>query len=133
MDTLVLNGGPARAMADRAGKSLLGPTTSVILQFGSPGIIVTLPLNKPMILGRGADSDALLDLSDLNAHQTGVSRHHCLLARQGHRLVATDLGSANGTFLNGTQMLPQESYVVADGDELTFGSLQAHVYFNNGD
>jgi predicted component of type VI protein secretion system len=50
-----------------------------------------------------------------------VSRRHCLLRFQDDCLVAEDLKSANGTFLNGLRLTRPE--VVRPGDRLEIGPL----------
>ncbi|SLM94826.1 FhaA domain-containing protein [Brachybacterium nesterenkovii] len=49
------------------------------------------------VIGRGGDADIILD-------DTGVSRHHLELRRDGSGLTATDLGSTNGTFVDGDRI-----------------------------
>lgn len=49
------------------------------------------------MIGRGGDSDIILD-------DSGVSRHHVELRRDGSGLTATDLGSTNGTFVDGDRI-----------------------------
>ncbi len=68
-----------------------------------------------LVLGRAADCD--LVVADAR-----VSRHHSELCRQGDGWLLCDLGSTNGTFLNGqrlTQALP-----LRDGDAIEIGSAQ---------
>ena len=40
-----------------------------------------------------------------------------------------DRGSANGTYLNGERLTPNEPHVLRDGDEIRLGKLVAHIYF----
>lgn len=49
------------------------------------------------VIGRGGDADIILD-------DTGVSRHHLELRADGSALMATDLGSTNGTFVDGERI-----------------------------
>ena len=64
-------------------------------------------------LGRSPDVDLRLE-------STSVSRHHLTLRRRGEELLVEDLGSANGTFLNGTRLTgvralrPGDTLKVAD-------------------
>ncbi len=78
------------------------------------------PLDRPVTtLGRWDDNDVVVD-------DRWVSRHHARIRREGERYVVEDLGSKNGTFVNGQRIAgPTE---LADGDvvqvtplvELTF-------------
>ena len=53
------------------------------------------PVNHlPFVLGRGSDADFRLD-------DKGVSRRHLQLSMQGGAVVASDMGSTNGTLING--------------------------------
>jgi pSer/pThr/pTyr-binding forkhead associated (FHA) protein len=40
-----------------------------------------------------------------------------------------DLGSSNGTFLNGVRLTAHKAYVIHDGDEIRFGQMALRVYF----
>ncbi|NDJ77555.1 MAG: FHA domain-containing protein [Chloroflexi bacterium] len=104
----------------------------VICQGVPGGQMLTLPMDRPVVLGRGALSIAgefACDLTEFNALEHGVSRRHCQFKRQGHQLWVTDLESANGTFLNGQLLYPRQGYVVAHQDRLMLGELQFVVFF----
>jgi pSer/pThr/pTyr-binding forkhead associated (FHA) protein len=66
-----------------------------------------------VLVGRHGNCDARLD-SPL------VSRWHCLLTREGRELVVRDLGSANGTRINGQRV---ELGRLKPGDELSIAHL----------
>ena len=53
-----------------------------------------------------------------------VSRIHCSLVTQGGRLTAKDLGSSNGTFVNGHRIKEQ---VLQAGDTLQIGPIKFQV------
>jgi hypothetical protein len=61
-------------------------------------------------------------------HPTTSSRHAVLLAsaRPG-RLKIEDVGSTNGTYVNGERILRGARYEVRDGDVLRFGGFNAMV------
>ncbi len=63
----------------------------------------------------GRLADRTIVLADPNA-----SRHHADLAPEGDSFVLIDLGSTNGTKVNGR---PITRALLADGDELTFGTI----------
>ena len=59
-------------------------------------------------IGREAGVAILLDDQD-------VSRHHAVLERAGSRVVLTDPGSTNGTWVNRRQLRPGRDQVVVHG------------------
>src|SRR5688500_251558 len=66
-----------------------------------------IPLDRPMLIGRAADADIVLEDSQ-------VSRRHARLSPSGDGAIVEDLGSSNGTFIN-----HQQIHAPA---ELTFGA-----------
>jgi len=111
---------------------VFGDEMTIILQFLPSGVCFTLPLQKPLVLGRitsePTDAEAL-NLSTLNAYRHGVSNWHCRLERRDQRLIVTDLNSTNGTYLNGERIASGEACVVQDGAELILGTLRLTVFF----
>ncbi len=69
----------------------------------------TLPLTGPCVIGRRSDNDL-----PLNNGQ--VSRRHALLARLHHAWWLNDLGSRNGTLVNGRRL--GSAHRLRDGDEI---------------
>jgi hypothetical protein len=67
-------------------------------------------------VGRHPDSN--LVLADPN-----VSRNHAEIRPRGDRFVVVDLGSTNGTRINGVRVSEQ---VLHDGDEISFGNTRIH-------
>jgi signal transduction histidine kinase/pSer/pThr/pTyr-binding forkhead associated (FHA) protein len=62
-------------------------------------------------IGRGTSNQVQL-------HDTEVSREHAELMQRGDKLVLRDLGSSNGTFVNGS---PVREHELASGDQLQLG------------
>jgi hypothetical protein len=72
----------------------------------------TYELQTPVtLLGRGTDCD-------LRMVDNGVSRHHAELRVEDGQVVLVDLGSTNGTFVNGQ---PVRRVVLTDGTNVTLG------------
>ncbi|MEK4361622.1 DUF6382 domain-containing protein [Paenibacillus sp. FSL M8-0212] len=65
------------------------------------------------VIGRSADMVQWVDTA------TGVSRAHVELSRNKSGYVIKDLGSVNGTVLQGNILAPYKEYPLADGDTFT--------------
>ena len=57
-----------------------------------------------------------------------VSRLHCVVRSEGDRLLLRDLGSANGTRLNGKRIAPDQDVVLSPGDVFELGAERFEVY-----
>ena len=68
-----------------------------------------------------------LDLSPYQAYTAGVSRMHILLKRDGKRVVIMDLGSANGTYVNGKRLTPQTERLLSHGDVVALGKFKFQI------
>lgn len=64
-----------------------------------------------------------LDLSTYGAIERGVSRNHCKLEFAENQMTVTDLDSANGTYVSGVRLEPNQPYTLKKGEELTLGRL----------
>ncbi|MCU1450270.1 MAG: hypothetical protein JWP02_2440 [Acidimicrobiales bacterium] len=67
--------------------------------------------DDPVTIGRQAECEVVLD-------DTNVSRRHAEVRRQGEDYVLIDLGSTNGSKVNGARV---KQHPLADGDEITLG------------
>ncbi len=59
-----------------------------------------------------------------------VSQHHCALRKRGDKLFVQDLGSANGTFVNGQRVTPERE--LHNEDALRVGGLTFLVWIEPG-
>jgi pSer/pThr/pTyr-binding forkhead associated (FHA) protein len=50
-----------------------------------------------------------------------VSRHHCVIYRKDGGYILKDLGSTNGTFVNGSRIVPDTYVKLTPGDKITVG------------
>ncbi|WP_369131204.1 FhaA domain-containing protein [Modestobacter roseus] len=87
-----------------------GQRTSHVLVVDGPGTKHVLEQGSN-VLGRGTDADVRLP-------DTGVSRKHADVQLAGSQVTVQDLGSTNGTLVNGRRVTRQE---LADGDVIRIG------------
>ncbi len=59
--------------------------------------------------------------------EMGVSRHHARLLRQNGKFLLMDVGSTNGTYVNGTALEYNKSMELKDGDTVAFGAFSTQV------
>jgi pSer/pThr/pTyr-binding forkhead associated (FHA) protein len=84
-------------------------------------------LTQTVLIGRAyPDSESVpdIDLTPFNAEDLGVSRQHMNLMLQDDRVVMVDLGSVNGSYLNGQRLEPEKSYPIRNGDEIELGMMK---------
>lgn len=97
--------------AEKHGVASGAPQLLILDASGRPAERISLT-REPVVIGRLSSNDVIL--SDSN-----VSRRHAELRKVEGRWTLIDLGSTNGTMVNGK--LIKES-PLSDGDELTFGA-----------
>src|SRR3954454_9120941 len=81
--------------------------------------------NQTLKLTDGVNTVGRHDDCDLRIKSSQVSRKHCELFEKKGMLLVKDLGSANGTFVNGKKVQGQQ--VLEPGDELTVGGITLRV------
>src|SRR5580765_5673512 len=89
-----------------------------ILESAEPQMVLRLPENAVKTIGRTARADFILEAPL-------VSRLHCkLISAASDQLVVEDLGSTNGTLVNGKRV---DRSVLKTGDVLTVGRVEFRV------
>ncbi len=90
-----------------------------------PALVVdgrVYPITAPVtVIGRGTEADVIVD-------DIGVSRRHAEVRVEGGRLVAADLGSTNGTFVDGERINTAE---VVDGSQIKIGRSTLVIRFGS--
>jgi len=93
---------------------------------------VTLSLEHEVRIGRTDPKRNVqpeLDLSPEGGLEAGVSRLHAMIKRRDGGVVIIDLGSSNGTTVNGVELMPHVPQPLNDGDEIELGAFALRVYF----
>jgi pSer/pThr/pTyr-binding forkhead associated (FHA) protein len=87
-------------------------------------------LSRPIRLGRVDPQQSIypeVDLTEDHALQYGVSRQHACIFQRENAVEVSDLGSTNGTLLNGKRLAPYTPQPLSDGDQLQLGMLLIEV------
>lgn len=94
-------------------------------------------MDYQLLIVRGRSASEIIKLEDdvtivgrhdechVKIKSSQVSRQHCHLFEKKGLLLVKDLGSANGTYVNGKRV--KEQQVLEVGDELTIGDVQLRV------
>lgn len=66
--------------------------------------------------------------ADINIGIKTVSKNHAILNRRdGGKWMIKDLGSKNGTSVNGTKLIPDKRYIMNAGDEINMSGVKCNV------
>jgi serine/threonine protein kinase len=111
----------AQALADdlkRVRAALSAPTSGASLRGSLPSVVLVAPGGKQVrlfspttVVGRAPECDLVIKAAD-------VSKRHCRIVLTADRVVVEDLGSSNGTQVNGEAV---ERARLRDGDQLDVG------------
>ncbi len=92
----------------------------------SIGFQIDAPVVEGYIIGRSDDAlhyQPDIDLSDYDSRDKGVSRRHAALVNYQGMPHLVDLFSANGTYLNGKRLSPDQPYALGQFNEVRLGTL----------
>ena len=113
------------------GDVLIAPNMPITFEIDSSAL--QLPITAILTIGRQATArDAKtphIDLTPLGAGEYGVSRLHAEIRRKLMLLYVVDLGSTNGSVLNGRRLYPQAEHLLRNGDKLQLSRLTITVKF----
>lgn len=93
---------------------------------------VILQGRQEYLFGREGTEDQVPDINFnmYGGREKGVSRIHALLRVNQRQLQIIDLGSTNGTRVNGGLLKPNEPVRLQNGDEVRLGKLAFKINFN---
>lgn len=106
-------GTPVPAEGGQATLPLLG-----LHVISGPGVGRSFSLGEITRIGRGADNEVRL-------YDPEVSREHAVVYRYEQGFAIDDLGSVNGTFVNGDRI--GEAVWIRAGDEIRMGAVEMQV------
>ncbi len=110
----------------RSAPSATGAQSTTVRLRLPTGRILTLPGAGPWLIGRRTRTSA----PDIDAQEWGarhVSRQHARLEWRRDGLYLVDLGSTNGTWVNGYRLSPHEPKRLQDGDLVRWADWEVQV------
>ena len=106
----------------------------ISLHLMDSGKILPLASRTEFTMGRLSEGQPIMpdiDLTPYQAYASGVSRLHAVIKREAERTAVMDLGSSNGTYLNGRRLNPHTEEVLKHGDVVALGKLKIQVLLRN--
>ncbi|RME87136.1 MAG: FHA domain-containing protein [Anaerolineae bacterium] len=94
------------------------------------GKIIPLPDQSEFSLGRVSEGQPIMpdiDLTPYQAYACGVSRLHAVIRRSKDGVKIMDLGSSNGTYVNGKRLEPNVEQRLSHGDVIALGKLRIQI------
>jgi pSer/pThr/pTyr-binding forkhead associated (FHA) protein len=106
------------------------PDSAVSLYLVDSGQIIPLEDRDSFTIGRSAPGQPILpdiDLAPYHAYENGVSRLHASIQITDLQILITDLGSVNGSRVNGQKIFAHKPFALNHGDIMTLGKLKLQV------
>lgn len=136
---------PVVNVIDTSVLTLVGSQPSAVLQAGdylclkiedNPASLLLSP-TPTVVMGRQvltAPETSYVDLTPFGAYPLGVSRRHAIFQfGPNAELDLIDLGSSNGTYLNGRRLTPHHPYRVSNRDLIHLGQMEMTAIFYSKD
>ena len=104
--------------------------TWISLHLLDSGQILSFSERLEFTLGRLSDNQPIepdVDLSVYKAFDHGVSRLHVVVRNNDGNVTIVDLGSSNGTYVNGVRIMPNVAHPLRHGDILALGKLKIQI------
>lgn len=123
--------------SQRQSEDYFGPDYVLALKvrgFDQPITLRPQQMGREIVIGRSVAGSAMtpdVDLAKLGGEEQGVSRLHLAMRydRENDSIHIYDLGSSNGSHINGQRLNPQEVRFLRDGDQLRLGRMVMLVHF----
>ena len=90
------------------------------------------PVVKPRHAAPGPITVGRTSENDIAIAEYSISRKHCIIARVDTEYRLTDMGSTNGTIVDGVRLVPHKPLRLHGGETISLGRLMLVFYFTNG-
>ena len=103
--------------------TLLAPTVEAVLIHAETGERITIS-KENFEVGKSKNNDYCIQ------GNSTVSRRHAVIVRKNDEFYIYDVGSTNGTRINGQRIAPKEQILLADGDEIVLADEKFTIEIN---
>lgn len=109
-------------------------TDDMVLRLEIEGAATPILLfpKKETVIGRRDPATGTMpdvDLTSYAGYRMGVSRRHAVIRLRNNEVEIFDLGSSNGTGVNGMRLQPHQPHPLRDGDSIALGKMNIRVLF----
>ena len=121
---------PSTPPTSSASAKPTGNPPQIALKLLSNGQLIPLSGQTEFTLGRITEGQPILpdiDLAPYEGYAEGVSRLHAAIRVTDRGVMIVDLGSSNGTRINGQKIVPNVNYPLKDGDMLALGRIKLQI------
>ncbi len=96
----------------------------VVLEYsGQAGHFSFVDSIDEFIMGKESQCNGIINISP------AISRKHCKIVRDNAGYKIADIGSTNGTWVNGVRLSPNSLYELKDGDEIKLADIALRTRF----
>jgi hypothetical protein len=113
-------------------RGLASPQEGLALHMPGKSTPFAIQTQKSFIVGRRGPEDTkspLVDLSQFNGFEMGVSRQHVMIRRSSEGYEVVDLESRNGTWLDDQRLVPNRAYAIPGRAQIRLGMLRLFVIY----
>ena len=107
------------------------PSDGIAIYYAGGSEPIAIRTENEFIIGRQLEeaSESVLDLSELDGFQMGMSRRHAKIRRTRTGYEVVDLSSTNGTWMNDKRLVPNRAYPLESGSMLRLSRIRLLVFF----
>ncbi len=97
---------------------------NLVLDYSGPvGHFSFIDSVDEFLIGKDSQCNGILNISP------AISRKHCKIVRDNSGYKIADIGSTNGTWINGTKLTPNSMYELKDGNEIKLADIVLKIHF----
>jgi hypothetical protein len=111
------------------------PNEGIVIYFAETTKPFVVRTDQEFVIGRRVipTTEAMLDLSDFDGFNMGLSRRHAMIRQTESGFEIIDISSTNGTWVNDERLEPYATYPLSSGSRLLLSRIRLVVYYRTTD